>query len=1035
MRIRTLLSLTVLAVAVAAPSSCVRQPEQTTYFQRVVQPILQTSCARGPTGAGCHVADDKGNAFGNLDVTTYASVNRRRDLLVTYGPYGQPAMLAKVIPPFQVPLTAYDGQTTTVTTDIRHAGGPILDPTSTAYLTLRRWIDDGATENNAPPPSIADSAGGGCTTEIRAEQGFDPSTDPMRSDYSVFKDKANSVLKDRCASTHCHGAAGNQLQLTCGDSDEQKRWNYYAAAKYIGPTSESSELVRRPLDPSQGGSFHEGGVVFKNAQDSGYQALRAWLDAHGPGDTGNLTPAYQFFAHRVQPVLVRKGCMLMQCHSGISFHDYRPRGGSAGAFSLSSTNENYKMATAQVAFESDDPRASRIVRKNLYRPEAMANATGIVHRGGSLLEDFGATPADLMSCAGPYDYDGGDLDKIPAYCMIGEWIARERTARKYAPLSAIVYVKRPIPTSDRYQDFDVYSPGADLRIVQVTMSQAGLVTPSGDASVAAGCGLTVATADIRRPSVSWDGTKVAFAARSSDQEPLRVYEMNADGSGCALHAPINAGPATENGLLVHNFDPAYSPPDATSGGVHLVFASTRGNLDPSPYDYQGAQRTPADPSKPNANLWSYEPDPKNKGMSRVVQLTFLLNMERGVSFMQDGRLIFTTEKRQPGFYQLALRRMNIDGGDYHPLYGQRGSIGYDEATQVVHLADKNFAAVFATHGVPHHGGTLITFNRSIGVDFTSPRPQDYPVDPGVIDPNAPNSPEPNFFLRSLRILDPSASGKPGTPTTGLYSAPSALPNDKLVVSWGAASDPASFNGDYDLYVMDGVTGAKMKLLGDPGTAEVDAVGIYARTPRTVYRSNPGEPNAYQMDESRKNADVLIHDAPLILSLAFQNTPTGRPTEPLTFFEIYESLPPPLSLTSLDGGDPFIAKDDWGKVYAKRRLVGKVPIQSDGSARYSVPGGLPILMHLPDTADSMKGNYPRWQREEMMFSPGESVHEAFPQPLFDAFCGGCHGSRSGRPVDFAQRPDLLVGASKTVARDMTPTDLTAGPGSRGQPVGP
>ncbi len=41
--------------------------------------------------------------------------------------------------------------------------------------------------------------------------------------------------------------------------------------------------------------------------------------------------------------------------------------------------------------------------------------------------------------------------------------------------------------------------------------------------------------------------------------------------------------------------------------------------------------------------------------------------------MQDGRLIFTTEKRAPGFYQLALRRQNLDGGDYHPLYAQRGT--------------------------------------------------------------------------------------------------------------------------------------------------------------------------------------------------------------------------------------------------------------------------------------------------------------------------------------------------------------------------
>src|SRR5262249_42156780 len=161
-------------------------------------------------------------------------------------------------------------------------------------------------------------------------------------------------------------------------------------------------------------------------------------------------------------------------------------------------------------------------------------------------------------------------------------------------------------------------------------------------------------------------------------EPLQVYEMNADGTGCKKHDGIDAGPANSNGLLVHNFDPAYSPPDS-AGHVHIVFASTRGNLKSDAYGYDGTQRTPADPTKPNANLYVYEPDPQNPTQNRVRQLTFLLNMERYPSFMADGRVILTTEKRAPSFYQLALRRINVDGGDYHPLYGQRSSIGYHEA--------------------------------------------------------------------------------------------------------------------------------------------------------------------------------------------------------------------------------------------------------------------------------------------------------------------------------------------------------------------
>ena len=61
------------------------------------------------------------------------------------------------------------------------------------------------------------------------------------------------------------------------------------------------------------------------------------------------------------------------------FHDYRLRGGSGGQFSLAVTRHNYELSLAQLALESPDPNASRIIAKNLA-PEA----GGIRHRGGPL---------------------------------------------------------------------------------------------------------------------------------------------------------------------------------------------------------------------------------------------------------------------------------------------------------------------------------------------------------------------------------------------------------------------------------------------------------------------------------------------------------------------------------------------------------------------------------------------------------------------------------------------------------------------------
>lgn len=1027
----------ITALAAFAPSCTVIQPQQTTYFDATIAPILTNSCARGSTGFGCHAPDAKGNAFGNLDLSTFAGIDGRRDLLSDYGPYLQPTLLLKVVPPVQLSLESYDGQSVTITTDIKHTGGPRLDPTSSAYHVLRRWIEFGASENNGgpPPPPAATTP---CRPDLPTGAGFDPTQDPSRADFAMFRDEVEPVLVAKCASGSCHGYRGNALHLTCGSSPEQVRWDYFVAAAYLGATPSSSELARRPLRGAMGGSFHEGGAIFGSSSDAGYEAIVGWASKHGPPAAASASPAFDFFAHRVQPALVRKGCMLLQCHSASSFHDLSFSGGAGGGFSLAATQRNYMLARAQLALESDDPNASRLVRKNLYGAETMPGGSGIVHRGGPLLEDFSGKPAQASFCDGqqpPYDYDGGSLDTIPAYCVVREWLRRERSVLNLAALSAIVYVRRPLASGpDRMQDFDVYTPGAELHVVRASLDPTGGIALGADIVVNAACGLDPATSEVRRPQASWDGKRVAFAARSSSSSPLAVYEMNADGSGCAINPAIAAHPLTANGLLIHDFDPAYSPPE-TDGSVHLVFASTRGNAASPMLDYSGPQRTPANPARPNADLFAYEPDPSAPGKMRIRQLTFLLGMERGAAFMADGRLVFTVEKREPGFYQLALRRQNLDGGDYHPLYAQRGSIGFQEASQVVQLADKDFAFIGADPGVPHHGGALCIFNRSIGVDFTSSNPADYPVDPSVIDPSSPTSPEPGFFLHSLRIPDATATGRMHVATTGLYASPAPLPDDRILVSFGAASDSATFDGDYDLYVVDSTTGEKTKLLGQPGVAEVDAVALYARTPRGVYHSAWNVPNAYGIDPSQQAADVVEHDSITVESLMFQNTPTGRPRDPVPYFEVWEELPPPLDVTSMQQGGSYVASDAFGQVLVRRRLVGTVPVLPDGSIHWRAPGGVPLLVHLPDTDASRAAHLPRWQREAGMFAPGELKHEEFPYPSFDSFCAMCHASISGRTLDAALRPDVFTHASESLAATTQPTDLALPPSKRGPVTGP
>src|SRR5579863_5698026 len=174
------------AVVAGASGACTTiEPQETTFFAQTVAPVLQTSCVRTNTGVGCHVSDAKGNAFGNLDLSNYAGVNRRRDLLLDYGPYQQPSLLVKNVPPYQVAVQFWDGTTVDVTTDIKHSGGPILDPTASGYQTLRRWIENGATETNSGVPPV-NYPRTGCNDMIPSVPGFDPAMAPGM-DFPTFQ--------------------------------------------------------------------------------------------------------------------------------------------------------------------------------------------------------------------------------------------------------------------------------------------------------------------------------------------------------------------------------------------------------------------------------------------------------------------------------------------------------------------------------------------------------------------------------------------------------------------------------------------------------------------------------------------------------------------------------------------------------------------------------------------------------------------------------------------------------------------------------
>src|SRR5438094_10087436 len=92
-------------------------PPEQRFFGEHIQPIFNSFCV-GNTSP-CHKNTD-GVALGNLDLSSFDGVQKRRDVLRTYGSYPEPLVLLKAVPEASLQIP-YRGQL--YTSEIRHAGG------------------------------------------------------------------------------------------------------------------------------------------------------------------------------------------------------------------------------------------------------------------------------------------------------------------------------------------------------------------------------------------------------------------------------------------------------------------------------------------------------------------------------------------------------------------------------------------------------------------------------------------------------------------------------------------------------------------------------------------------------------------------------------------------------------------------------------------------------------------------------------------------------------------------------------------------
>ncbi|HKE18292.1 MAG TPA: hypothetical protein VKB80_25615 [Kofleriaceae bacterium] len=981
-----------LAAAAAVASGCGSDnPPGRTFYQREIEPILIGSCA-GNTG-GCHAVDESDTfafAAGNFDVTSFASVQRRHDVLRPFGAYGVPLLLIKAVGNSGELGVTYGGDFLPL--EVQHAGGGVLAVGSDAYLTLLEWTTHGATENGLPPPAAPAPGDGDCSPLVPDD--FDD--EPVRGEPS-FDQFASDVMPvlGACNSASCHGAPQADFYITCGDGDRQLAFNFSQARAFVADETDESQILSVPLALGGGGTFHTGGVHFASRDSDNYEAVAGWVDAVDPVQFGAGDPGRDFFARNVQPLLITRGCSFEACHSPDAANDLKLRSGSQGFFSSIALERNYRLVRDQfMALEVPDARRGRAVAKSI-----LASFGGINHRGGPVLETPGSGGAQPSTCPDPFDAAAAS-----AYCVVQEWVNIERDALvadgQALPLGEgdtvpVVYVARQPTHVAGALAFDTYQPGSDLRVSLATVGPGGaLATPiPAGASILAGCpgAADLAQVDVRAPDVRLDGQRVAFAMRSAADAPLEVFTVNIDGSDCVQ---VTEDEGEVDGILIHNTDPAWSP-----DGEWIAYASTRGA--------EGGAPAPSRSRRlflPQSDIWRARPD--GSGAQRM---TFLTNSEVSPQFMREGRMTMTTEKVSDGFYQLSGRRINWDLTDYHPLLAQRAespyadladpsatrpSVGYQQATEVRESMDGDFLLILSDPGTAAGAGTLALFNRSVG-PFEADRD-----DPG--------------FLASMTIPDGRATGRVGERTRGAYRSPFPLLDGRILASYSGYDGDLGQAGslEFALVAVNPQTGAREEVLSSPGESLVEAVLALAYPPRAMYanRRQLVFGGAADPDATGGEGFGVVHmpDAPLLFTLLTGNLRLGRPVDlfrDARQLAVYEEKPAPPGTTAANQGD----------IYQDRELIGRAPLADDGSAKVRVPAGRGVILELQDGS----GNPVVTMREEHQLGPGETISMGISQPLFDAVCGGCHGTVSGREIDVFVTPDALTSASRSLSRDSSP----------------
>lgn len=329
-------------------------------------------------------------------------------------------------------------------------------------------------------------------------------------------------------------------------------------------------------------------------------------------------------------------------------------------------------------------------------------------------------------------------------------------------------------------------------------------------------------------------------------------------------------------------------------------------------------------------------DPKTHDMRR---LTFDQDANWNPVVMHNGKIMYTRWEYEDltHYFSRFVMHMNPDGTEQKALYGS-GSIFPNSTFDMQPLPNHptRFVGVISGHHGTIRSGRLVIFDPAVGRKEEKGMVQELPYRNRPIIP----------IMR-----DEMVDG-----VWPQFIKPYPLDNDHFLVT--AKLSPTSLWGLYLIDTFDNLT-----LIHEyEGEGFIHAIPVQKRT------TPPSIPD--KTNQSSKEATVFIQD--IYEGEGLPGVPRGAVKELRVFTYEYSYIRSP-SNNNAQG-----IQSGWDI----KRLLGTVPVESDGSVIFKIPANTPISLQPLDS----QGRAIQWMRSWLTGMPGETVS-----------CVGCHEDQNQIPI--------------------------------------